>query len=1073
VDAGAPDAGRPDAGPPNVDAGPLPVCWPSFDAGVTFASPPALTTGTNSPRSVEIADFNGDGIPDLVATTPGNSDTASGAIFWLGQGQGLFGFPLNLPTPTAPLATTTSDLNGDGLPDLAVGSCPPDAGGELNFFYGDKVKWLVAGGKAGLPACERVRLTSGDFLGSGEAQVAAASTTADGGQLQLFEADPDGGLSAAWSAPSPGAVAAIASADVNGDGSLDLIVGSSAGMTVYLGSGTGSFQALAPLALPAGAFPYSINAFVARDLDNDGKIDLAIPDYQNAQIDIFLGNGDGTFQAPSQTKTASTPLSIVAGDVDGDGLLDLIVGYSGIFDGVELFQNLGGGQMGPGLLFPAGGLALGIAAGDLLGNGLTSVAVASPNLSEIVVLGGSCAAAGGTPLDGGVFTEAVHEPLQTATFNGGPVLTSPQVVSISYDDDPNQSAYDTYDAWLPTSDWLAAVGKDYGVGLGSFVGSVHLATAPTSLDDSAIPGLLEAIVADGGVPPPSVTDGGVVSDVFYIFHFPASLGLTTGHGAEPACDAYGGYHTWETIGDVAYTYAVIPDCSAGLGFIQQATSHELIEASTDPITGTDPAYVILDPTNPFGFAGGEVGDLCEFNLPASEVDNGYTPQRIWSNSAAAAGLDPCIPSPAGPYFTVSASPTAVVDLMPGATTTFQITGWSTGPVPDWGLVAGQSGDLGLTISLDRATINNGQVANLTVTLPATASAGDSGEVLLYSGSDFSSNAVPVKLTVITSPPSADGGYVFGSGTPQTLDTGLGSPGYVAVSGGDLYWVDQGTNENDDTDGKVLTMPVGGGAVITLASAQTSPAMVAVSDGTVYWVNEGTAANGYEDGTLMSVPAGGGALTTLASAQNDPAGLAVSAGTLYWTTQGTADNLNMDGTLMAMSLSGGAQVTLASAQNQPQAVVVDQTSVYWTLAGTQARGYEDGAVLSQPLAGGTATTLAAAQNFPLGLAVDATSVYWITYYGGTIAKAPIGGGTVTTLALDPYTSAYIALDAQNVYWGSYDLRVDSVPINGGPIGVLAQNQASPVGIAVDASSVYWTDQNITGLTAGTLMSLTPK
>ncbi len=85
-------------------------------------------------------------------------------------------------------------------------------------------------------------------------------------------------------------------------------------------------------------------------------------------------------------------------------------------------------------------------------------------------------------------------------------------------------------------------------------------------------------------------------------------------------------------------------------------SHELIEGSTDPYPLTDhPAYGQVDNAHIFwllALGGGETSDMCAQSHTASynDPDVGYMVQRSWSNKAAAAGKDPCVPRPREPYF---------------------------------------------------------------------------------------------------------------------------------------------------------------------------------------------------------------------------------------------------------------------------------------------------------------------------------------------------------------------------------------------------------------------------------------
>src|SRR5438034_911093 len=121
----------------------------------------------------------------------------------------------------------------------------------------------------------------------------------------------------------------VAVGDFNGDGRPDLAVTNGANTTsgavpgnlaVLLGNGDGTFQAARTI--DVGITP----AFVAvRDVNGDGRPDLAVANFRSNDASVLLGNGDGTFQAPRNFDTGTGPLSIAVGDVNSDGQADLAV----------------------------------------------------------------------------------------------------------------------------------------------------------------------------------------------------------------------------------------------------------------------------------------------------------------------------------------------------------------------------------------------------------------------------------------------------------------------------------------------------------------------------------------------------------------------------------------------------------------------------------------------------------------------------------------------------------------------------------------------------------------------------
>ena len=124
----------------------------------------------------------------------------------------------------------------------------------------------------------------------------------------------------------------VAIADFNKDGHPDLAVANQTDGTIsiLLGNGDGTFNAQTVISIPAvtttaGTTNSSPSAIVTGDFNDDGNIDIAVTDMANSQVDILLGNGDGTFKTPVSYPTGSNPVALVAQDFDGDGQPDLAV----------------------------------------------------------------------------------------------------------------------------------------------------------------------------------------------------------------------------------------------------------------------------------------------------------------------------------------------------------------------------------------------------------------------------------------------------------------------------------------------------------------------------------------------------------------------------------------------------------------------------------------------------------------------------------------------------------------------------------------------------------------------------
>ena len=294
----------------------------------TFQAPVLYTSGTDTTH-LAVGDFNGDGKLDIVATNGGDNTVS----ILLGNGDGTFQARTNYNTGTFPIAVATGDFNGDGKLDVVVTNASANT-----------VSILLGNGDGTLQAhtdyptgIDPQGVFVGDFNGDGKLDIATENIT--GNSVSILLGNGDGTFKphvdyAVGSFPQW-----IAGADVNGDGKLDLVVANtmSNSVSVLLGNGDGTFQPHVDYNTAADPTSVAIG-----DLNGDGKVDLVTADClantcQNpSSISILLGNGDGTFQTHSDITTGFAPLSVLVGDFNGDGRLDIATSNQG--DGtVSLF----------------------------------------------------------------------------------------------------------------------------------------------------------------------------------------------------------------------------------------------------------------------------------------------------------------------------------------------------------------------------------------------------------------------------------------------------------------------------------------------------------------------------------------------------------------------------------------------------------------------------------------------------------------------------------------------------------------------------------------------------------------
>jgi hypothetical protein len=337
--------------------------------------------------------------------------------------------------------------------------------------------------------------------------------------------------------------------------------------------------------------------------------------------------------------------------------------------------------------------------------------------------------------DGGIVSTAIR-PLRVPS-SGGPVLAMPRWVPVFFQDTDDREDIEDFLGSIGCTDYWRAIASDYGVGEGISAPAITVAEdGPSRSTDDQIQKWLAKQIRDKTVEAPT-------DDTVYVIFYPTSSVITL--DSDRSCFGFGGYHNDLALGSGKYAaYAVIPHCG-NFEEVTSTTTHELIEAATDPYPEHLPAYSGPDEADQVWrfVAGGEVGDLCTFIDDSTFTPDGYPyrVQRSFSNKASVEGHDPCVPS-SEPYFYAAPSLESSVNcadcgnvlvnaiyVPAGGSKVVDVTLGADGPVGTL-QVEVRSGDhlplivpagSGSSYALDKAFGEPGEHLRLTITSASTAS----------------------------------------------------------------------------------------------------------------------------------------------------------------------------------------------------------------------------------------------------------------------------------------------------------------------------------------------------------------
>ncbi|MCU1302954.1 MAG: hypothetical protein JWQ87_3238 [Candidatus Sulfotelmatobacter sp.] len=359
----------------------------TFQSGLNYGSTKRLTI--TNPQGITSADFNCDGKPDLAVANAGNNTV--GLLF--GNGDGTFRAGLSLGAGHPPVAIVTADFNHDGFADLAT----------VNPASGD-VTVLLAN-----PTCTGFKLPVNYNLGVGVSPVSLAAADFNGDGV------PDIVVANSGNSTNPGGIIVllnrgdgtfgppiltsaglhpnfVIAADFNGNRRQDIAVTNqdSGDVSILLGNGDGTFTLKSTNCVGNILCKGVPSSVAAADFNGDGKLDLAVTNYDDTSVSILLGNGDGTFGAPKVSTVWANPLYVVAAPIQGNSSQqDLVIANSENDTVCVLLNQLnrsGGFKGAPQHTYATGEAPAALTVADFNADGKLDVAVANQASNNVTVL---------------------------------------------------------------------------------------------------------------------------------------------------------------------------------------------------------------------------------------------------------------------------------------------------------------------------------------------------------------------------------------------------------------------------------------------------------------------------------------------------------------------------------------------------------------------------------------------------------------------------------------------------------------------------------------------------------------
>lgn len=360
----------------------------------TSSKQTTLTNGTfakndvsvaSNPQAIATGDFDDDGKPDLAVVNGTNlvsvfSNTSSVGNTSLGVG-------IDLTTGSIPVDLVTGDFNLDGKLDIAVANSSTYTVSVFNntstsgaISFAAKVDFTVA--------TNPQSISVGDLNGDARPDIVTSNFTGSNLVSVLLNTSPGNG-STSFAAKSDFTAGSfptdVAIADLDNDANAEMIVtnGNANSVTIFKNTISGGILSFQPKTeIPSGTFPVSV---VAGEINGDNWMDFVVANNSSSTITVFKNTGDGTLNFYKSTyTTANGPWAVAFGEMNGDSNPDINVACSSS-NVVSVLRNVSG-NFSTKIDYAVGGGTHGLVAIDIDGDGTTDMATVNNTDNSISLL---------------------------------------------------------------------------------------------------------------------------------------------------------------------------------------------------------------------------------------------------------------------------------------------------------------------------------------------------------------------------------------------------------------------------------------------------------------------------------------------------------------------------------------------------------------------------------------------------------------------------------------------------------------------------------------------------------------